>query len=67
MIRPIPQDTRHTVVVRYIDAARRNREVRFADWTPVQATERAWSFTRPRRMTGEILAFRMLHNPESLL
>lgn len=67
MVRPIPTDTLHQVVVRWIDAQRRNREVVFADWTHRQALERAWAFLKPQLLCGDALCYRILHNPTSQL
>ena len=67
MIHDQPTDTRHTVVVRYIDKARANREVSFAAWTLADAVYLAWRFIRPRRVSGDILTFRCLSKAESLI
>lgn len=67
MIHDQPTDTRHTVVLRYIDKARANREVEFAAWTLADAVYLAWRFVRTRRLSGEILTFRCLSKAESLI
>ena len=67
MVHDQPTDTRHIVVVRYIDKARANCEVEFAAWTPADAVYLAWRFVRTRRLSGDILTFRCLDKRASLI
>lgn len=53
--------TRHTTVVRYLDAKARQKQVEFSGWSHREALSTAWKFIRSHARDGSLLCFRCFH------
>lgn len=56
----------YTATVDYYDAKGEPRSVRYRAWTCQRAHVMAWKFIRPRRLCGEMRAFRVRHEQNTV-
>lgn len=56
----------YTATVDYYDQKGEPKSVRYRAWTEQRATLMAWKFIRPRRLCGEMRAFRVRHEHHTI-